>query len=200
MKKIFSYYSRILNDSRSWLRFSFLVFISGIITGVLSGAFHVQAVLDFLQTMLQDLADLGSEAVMVGVVERIFLIWQNNLVAVTFMIFGGFLLGYLPFTSMFANGLILGLVSFLAVEQKQNIGLLLLSIVPRGIIEFPVLLWAGAAGMKLGLKWLRAESGGKRKKVLNDTVLESVAVFAACAVLLVIAAVIEGGLVFELLK
>ncbi len=200
LQNIMSNYSRILHDSRSWLRLAFQAFIAGIIIGVLSGVFHVQAVFDFLQTMLQDLSDLGTEAGTIGIVQRIFLIWQNNLVAVMVMIFGGFLLGYIPFASLFANGLILGLVSVMAVQQKENIGLLLLSIVPHGIIELPVLIWAGAAGMKLGLKWLRPESKGKRKKVLNDTVLEGVTVMAACVVLLLVAAAIEGGLVFELLK
>lgn len=76
-------------------------------------------------------------------------IFKNNLTAMLLMVALGIFFGIFPFFSLFINGLILGYVGDLAMEQVSFFNFAK-AIVPHGILEIPALLLAAAYGLKLG--------------------------------------------------
>jgi len=100
--------------------------------------------------------------------------------------------GFIPFFSLFNIGWELGkLFSF--CFSYQIVGFFVLGIFPHGVIELPAVIIANAWGLKLGLGWIK-QPKGKKRKFIWSTLKEGVYISLGVALLLLIAAIIEGTL------
>jgi len=199
MLRIYHYYLRVLSESKRWWRMAAWLLLFGILAGFVGGVLGWTVFDLLIDESIDSLEDLAQELQASSIPERIAMLWQNNLLVAAGMLFFGFTLGYIPSLLLIVNGLVIGAVFYLAVAQGQTI-LFFVTVLPHAWLEIPALILAGGFGVKLGWLWLMPESKGKRKQVLNDTVLECLAIFGLVAVLLLLAAGIEGGVVMELVS
>jgi stage II sporulation protein M len=129
-------------------------------------------------------------------IERALVIYANNLRATGAMLAAGLLAGIVPALALFVNGAVVGVVMGLG-ERLSPLAVspltLALAILPHGIFEVPALWLAGAWGMRLGLSWLQPDAAGRRTHVLARSAIEAGQVFVLAAVLLLIAAFVEGN-------
>jgi len=105
------------------------------------------------------------------------------------MIFGIFF-GLFSAFSLITNGYLLGFVAMISVREAGV--LVLWRILPHGIFELPALFIALGLGMKLGSHAFRPS-----KNSFKESFVESLRVFLLIIVpLLIIAAIIEGSLIY----
>jgi stage II sporulation protein M len=197
-------YPRILRAGRRWLAAAALLFVIGIAAGYVFAFTHPTLALAEVQPALARLREIGGRvAASRSPVERALLIYVNNLTAVCAMVAGGVLAGVVPALALFFNGVIAGLVMGLAGRLSPNGAsplLLALSIVPHGIFELPAVWLGGAWGMRLGLRWLATDAAGQRMKVFERSAIEAIQVFVLSAVLLLVAAFVEGNVTLALVR
>ncbi len=125
-----------------WLIISSIVFSASIILGTfLPFNFSIDDISP-IGDLVDDLDSMSSPLVFV-------IILLNNITAVTVSFFLSPLLCIVPVLSLTLNGLIIGMVGALVVEQ-QSLIFLLAGILPHGILEIPALLIALAAGLNFG--------------------------------------------------
>ena len=103
----------------------------------------------------------------------------------------GILFGIYPLFATIANGFILGFVASISVSE---VGFLVLwRILPHGIFELPAIFISFGLGLKIGSFIFQK----KKFKSLKNYSLNSLKVFVFIIIpLLIIAAVIEGALIF----
>lgn len=131
------------------MKFYFLAVIAIFIVSIAIGTTHWNE--DLLVNQLKGIKDIvesveGKEATELWLFIGIF---KNNLTAMLLMVAFGIFFGIFPFFSLFINGLILGYVGDLVLEQVSFFNFAK-AIVPHGILEIPALLLAAAYGLKLG--------------------------------------------------
>ena len=123
--------------------------------------------------------------------ELIEFIFLNNIQSSFVGMIFGMIFGILPFITIILNGYILGFVSKMAVAERGFSSLL--SLLPHGIFELPALFISLGLGLKLWTFVFEKEKMNSFKKYL----LNSLKVFLFVIIpLLVIAAIIEGSLIF----
>lgn len=135
----------------------------------------------------------------------VFIFFNNTIISVL-MVYAGAILALPPLFFLLTNGLLLG---YLASESVPHIGwyTFLKSIVPHGIIEIPALILACAYGVRFGLlvvesilsfplRSRRSVNGAKLIRFLRLTF----PLAAVLCVLLLIAAVIESTVTYNLVK
>ncbi|HNT29581.1 MAG TPA: stage II sporulation protein M [bacterium] len=196
MRSVYAYYARLLRSNTRWIRIALFDFGFGIILGLAAKLFSLGSLLELVEGMLAELVKLSEQAVDLAVWERVMLIWQNNIVALGIVIFLGFFGGYFSVLALFGNGLLLGYFLAIALSDFASLADLIISVLPHGIIEIPVIVAAAGFGIKLGWSWLLPQARGRRKQVLNATVLECAAFYGLGVILLLFASIIEGWLVF----
>ncbi len=76
-------------------------------------------------------------------------IFLNNALALFLSIILGIIFGIFPLISVFSNGTMIGIFAFLW-NQDFALSEFLMSIVPHGIIEIPLLIIGSAIGLKIG--------------------------------------------------
>jgi stage II sporulation protein M len=180
-----------------WTRRAAWFLVIGFFSGVISTALGLDMFQVFLDASLEQLEELVVSLQESTLLERILLIFQNNLFVCFLLMVTGFALGWFPALILLTNGVLIGAIFYRSIAAGDLL-LFLISVLPHAWIEIPALLLAAGFGIKLGWQWLMPSSRGRRLKVLNDTVLECVAIFGLVAVMLLIAAVIEGGVVMGL--
>jgi len=123
----------------------------------------------------------------------IWFILQNNVISAFIGMMLGVLLGIVPVFNSLLNGALLGYVFYLASAQG---GLSVIwYIVPHGIFELPAIFIALGLGVRFGMFVFAGK--GKRKREFRKRFWGSVKVFLTVVLpLLIIAAVIEGTLIF----
>ena len=106
------------------------------------------------------------------------------------MVFGVFL-GIFPVISTIANGYLLGFVANFAIQENGIFSLW--RILPHGIFELPAVFISFALGLRIG-----ASIFSKKKfRKFNETFISCLKVFVLIVIpLLIIAAIIEGSLIF----
>lgn len=118
------------------------------------------------------------------------LIMTNN-IRVTFMAFaGGVLLGLLSFWVLAQNGMLLGMVAG-AAQRYAFADNLWGFVAAHGVIELSVIFIAGGAGLQLGWAILRPGLL-TRRSALVVAARRAIRLLVGCALLLVIAGLIEG--------
>lgn len=174
---------QFIKDSRKQIYFAIGVFVFFI----LFGFFTIPPV----ELELKLIEQLKAMALMfdgMGLMQTIWLIFSNNLFVCFITIFLGMLLCIFPFLILLTNGYLIGYVAQKAVSVS---GILILwRLLPHGIFELPAILISAGIGIKLGMSLFR-------KGEFVITFKKSMLVFALVIfILLLIAAIIEGSLVF----
>ena len=124
-------------------------------------------------------------------IELIKFIFVNNIQSSFFGIIFGVFLGIFPVIGAIGNGYILGFVSLMAFE-KEGIDVLL-RLLPHGIFELPAVFISLGLGLKFGTFIFQKNKG----ELFKEYFWNSLRVFLFIVVpLLIIAAIIEGILVF----
>lgn len=122
--------------------------------------------------------------------QLISFIFFNNLKSSFFGWILGFFLGIFPIFAAIFNGYVLGFVS--AMSVKASGVLVLWKLFPHGIFELPAVFISLGMGMKLGLIFFT-----KKKGIFKENLIEAFRVFVSIVIpLLIIAAIIEGSLIF----
>ena len=174
-----------IKESKKFIWAVIAIFVFSLILGVFFQPTEIsKIILDYIEKVVEETQDMSS-------LEMISFIFLNNL-RVGFMgIIYGFLFGIPPVLFALGNGYVVGFVSSLAVSSSGAVSLL--SLLPHGIFELPAIFISFGMGIKLG-------SFIFYKDKLNKFVYffkESLRVFLFVIVpLLIIAAVIEGILIF----
>jgi stage II sporulation protein M len=117
----------------------------------------------------------------------------NNLVAMTVILFGAVSLGLVSVFALVLNGLLVGAVVGIAIQQLSPLVVLAL-LVPHGILEIPALLVAAAIGLRFGRLTVRYIRGLEAALVTARDLREAGWLVAVCAALIVVAAYIEANL------
>jgi stage II sporulation protein M len=183
-------YAALFRDTRPWLMAVTLLFVAGIVAGVLAAVTRPDQLALFLREVTERLRP-ALEALRTGDSGRaIAMILWNNLRVALLIMGAGALVVFLPAPLIMigVNGYLLGAV---ATISGQGLDRVLLSIVPHGIFEVPALVIAGAWSLKMGLNWLLPGAAGRRAEVWRATVFEGVWIVPLVTVLLVVAACVE---------
>jgi len=190
----------IILINRFWLYLASVLFFGGWFIGIANAALGWNLGQEQVEQAIEALRELAQEVGEQSFFQRMIAIFTNNLLVILILGFSGFFtLGYLPLIVLFFNGFLIGMIFHqIAIAEGQMIPFIL-GILPHGIFEIPAILLAGAFGLRLGLLWLMPKSKGKRIHTLNQSVIETIKVMGVVFVLLVIAAFIEGGILFELI-
>lgn len=128
-----------------------------------------------------------------GLFGLIWFIFQNNSSGAFFSMIFGAILGVAPVVNALVNGALLGYVFSLA-SSEAGLGVILY-LVPHGIFELPAVFIALGLGMKFGMFVFAGK--GRRGEEFRKRFWNSLKVFFTIVLpLLIIAAVIEGFLIF----
>jgi len=146
--------------------------------------FVTEQIMKFIQEILEKTHGMS-------MVELINFIFWNNLQSSFFGVIFGVLFGIFPLLASIANGYLVGFVGAMAVEAE---GLsTLLRLLPHGIFELPAIFISFGLGLKLGTFVFQ----DKKVESFKDYLLNSLRVFLFVVIpLLIIAAIIEGMLIF----
>ena len=145
-----------------------------------------ERILEFIKELLKKTAGMSQP-------ELTSFIFFNNLQSSFIGMFFGIVLGIFPVLTTLANGYLLGFVAEKTVG-KEGI-FILWRLFPHGIFELPALFISLGLGLKLGTFIFKKN----KLKVLGTYLLKSIKVFFFIVIpLLIIAAIIEGVLIFFL--
>ena len=180
---------RYLKECKNYIWFSFILFFLLAVVGFLFPIFFQQQILDLIRELINQTQGLS----IWGMIRFIFV---NNLKSSFFAIFCGILFGIIPFAILVVNGYVLG---FVASKTTALQGYLVLwRLLPHGIFELPAVLISIGIGMRLGM-FLFIYKGENKLRELGKWLIESLRVFVFIIIpLLVLAAIIEAGLIIFL--
>jgi len=136
------------------MRLYFVAVVALFVIGIVLGVNHFQEKLIVEQLRgIQEIANSieGKDAKEFWLFIAIF---KNNVIAMFMMVIFGLIFGIMPFFSSLLNGLILGYIGDLSL-QEVSFGQFAKAIVPHGIFEIPALFIAAAYGLKLGAMTFR---------------------------------------------
>ena len=178
-----------IKKSKNYIGFSLIVFFIMGFIGYLFPTLFKEQILNLIKELIEKTEGLSG-------LELIKFIFINNLRSSFFAMILGIFLGIVPFTVILVNGYILG---FVAKVTTNEIGFLVLwRLLPHGIFEIPAIMISVGIGIKLGL-FLFVYKGKNRKKEFLKGLKDSLRVFIFVIIpLLMIAAIIEGGLIWLL--
>jgi stage II sporulation protein M len=148
----------------------------------------------FEQEILEFIKNVSEKTIGMNVLETILFIFFNNLKACFVSIIFGFFFGLIPIIITITNAYLIGFVSRKVVSQEGFF--VLWKLLPHGIFELPAFFLSIGLGINLGMSFFRK---GDSWKNLKNTFRETSRVFVfVILVLLIIAATIEGLLVYYL--
>ena len=175
-----------INESRKYIYFAIAVFFIFTLIGFLIPAPQeiAEQILKFIEELLKKTENMNQ-------FELIRFIFLNNLQSSFYgMIFGVFL-GIFPMITIIANGYLLGFVAAMSVRY-EGISVLW-RLFPHGIFELPAVFISLGLGLKLGMFIFQKNKSEDFKKYSWN----SVKVFVFIIIpLLIVAAIIEGSLIF----
>lgn len=175
-----------IKESKNYIYLAIILFFAFALIGFLVPAPETVSnqIIEFIRQLLEKTEGMSQWEL----VEFIFL---NNIRSSFVGMISGILFGILPFITIFTNGYVLGFVSNMAVAERGFSSLL--SLIPHGIFELPALFISLGLGLKLWTFVFEKEKLESFKKY----VLNSLKVFLFIILpLLIIAAIIEGSLIF----
>ncbi len=145
---------------------------------------------DFISSFISNyVKDVVNQVSGLSWIQLILFIFFNNLKSSFFGLIFGIFLGIFPSFAAVFNGYILGFVSNETV--KTNGIFILWKLLPHGIFELPAVFISLGLGLKLASKLF------DKKKKFGENFINALRVFLFVVVpLLVIAAIIEGSLIF----
>ena len=141
-------------------------------------------ILEYIKQILEQTKDMS----MLQLISFIFL---NNLQASFIGLIFGLFFGFFPVFFAVFNGYLLGVVASLTVSQEGFSSLL--NLFPHGIFELPAVFISLGLGLNLGAFIFQKD----KKEFFKKNVSNSIRVFFFVVIpLLLIAAIIEGSLIF----
>jgi len=138
-------YKNYILSLKSYILIAILIFVFGIFYGY----FTVQTAPHEIETVLEELRKLYEPVFEMSSLGQFLFVLLNNGVALTLIIFSSVIFGFFPFLALLSNGTVLGIVAFFS-QQNFSWSVFFLGTLPHGIIELPVLILAGAIGLKIG--------------------------------------------------
>lgn len=121
----------------------------------------------------------------------------NNLIAMVVLLFGAVSLGLVTVLGLVLNGLVIGAVIGIALQQTTPLVVVAL-ILPHGVLEIPALLIASAVGLRFARLTVRYIRGLEDELLTRRDLREAGWLVAAAALLIVVAAYIEANVTLEL--
>jgi stage II sporulation protein M len=163
-----------------------LFFVSALLGFVYQPPEVINYIMKYVQEILAKTESMSS-------LEMISFIFFNNLKVGFIGLIYGFILGIFPVLSIIINGYVVGYVSSSAIESA-GVGTLL-NLLPHGIFELPAIFISFGMGLKFGTFLFYKEKMKKFVEFFSNSLRVFVFVILP---LLVIAAIIEGSLIFLL--
>lgn len=173
-------------ESKNYIIFAIGIFLLFFLIGFLFPVFFTEQITKILEQLVRQVE--GKNAVQI-----ISFIFLNNLKASFLSLFLGLFLCLFPLSALIVNGYVAGFVSRTAVS-KEGI-LILWRLFPHGIFELPAVLVSMGLGLKLGMIPFK----GKKdmiKEIKKELIDASKFFILIIIPLLIIAAIIEGALIF----
>jgi stage II sporulation protein M len=127
--------------------FIFAVFF--FVFSVVYGYGMAQSSPDEIKQVIEKLKETYEPILEAGVFEQFLMVFLNNAFVGFLTIILGVVFGLFPLFALFSNGMILGVLAFLTI-QEVSAPVFFLGILPHGIIELPVMLAFVAAGLRIG--------------------------------------------------
>ncbi|MCC3376610.1 stage II sporulation protein M [Cohnella sp. REN36] len=190
-------------ETRPYVVFAVILFFAGVVAG---GASHgSMGWLDSQIAALQNLADQASASShpRIAFFKTILL---NNVYKSVLSLYLGLAAAIMPIIMLVLNGVILGYLFGLAADGGANVWLLFVKgILPHGIFELPAIFLACGYGIRLGVQVVRgigralfgrADPWANVARMLKM----SVPVVLFIAVLLLVAALLESTLTYQLVQ
>jgi len=141
----FRKYKEYFYSLKQFIIISLALFIFSIIYGY----FGAQASPEEAKTALLEFEKIFQPILEATPFVQFILIFLNNAFSLFLSIALGIFFGIFPVLSIFSNGTIIGAFIFLW-QQEFSISIFLISIIPHGIIEIPLLIIGSAIGLKIG--------------------------------------------------
>ncbi len=173
-------------------RFIYAVFFIFLFFGVLG--FFFPAPNGVIEQILKFIEELLIKTEGMNQFELTNFILLNNLKSSFLSMIFGILLGIFPLISIIANGYILGFVSAMSVKTGGVV--VLWKLVPHGIFELPAIFISMGLGLKMGTFVLQKNKIESLKRYLWKSLMVFLFVILP---LLVLAAIIEGSLIFSII-
>lgn len=155
--------NEILEDTRSYIRsirkyvlLSAVIFFGAFMAGFMATEIYPQEIKGYIEEAMS-FFDAMQSPTQWG---TFLLIFQNNVKAMLIVVALGIFLGFFSLTFLIANGFILGIFGYLFASQGM-LPVFIMGILPHGIIEIPCMLFAAAAGFKVGATVLKKIFGRK---------------------------------------
>jgi stage II sporulation protein M len=178
---------KFLKEIKKYFLIISLLFFGAALIGYLFPVFLVDFILDYIQQVIEQTQGMGF-------LELLGFILLNNISTAFFGVVLGVLIGIFPVFNAFLNGYVIGFVMN-RIGAEIGFGGVLLRLIPHGIFEIPALIISLGLGLRLGM-FILAKN---KKKDLKYSFENALRVFLFVVVpLLIIAAIIETGLIFLL--
>ncbi|MBP7708543.1 stage II sporulation protein M [Candidatus Pacearchaeota archaeon] len=174
---------KFLNESKKYIFLTAGLFVLFALYGYFSNP-----PIEITNQILVLLKQMVSKFSSLNVYQTIWAIFSNNLLVSFLVLILGVFLGIFPLLALVSNGFILGFVAKKAIEVDGFI--ILWKLFPHGIFELPAVLISIALGIKIGFELFKKDKF--RHNLKNSLFTFFYIVFP----LLIIAAIIEGILVF----
>ncbi|MAG78954.1 hypothetical protein CMI40_01100 [Candidatus Pacearchaeota archaeon] len=175
-----------IKESKNFIYLIIGIFIVFILVGffIPTPQSVVEQILKFIKELLEKTQNMSQG-------ELIRFILLNNSQTSLFGIIFGVLLGIFPIIATIINGYLLGFVASISVEREGFI--ILWKLLPHGIFELPAIFISFGLGLKFGTFIFRKN----KSKSFREYLINSLRVFLFIILpLLIIAAIIEGTLIF----
>jgi len=197
---MFTAYRRLLPRYRNYLLTATLLFALGLGLGVMAVIYYPEAIEQAFRLIGEQLEQLGKDILESPLGQGILILFWHNLRAVLLVAIIGLALGVYPAFSMLFNGLIIGVVGVLSV-QNSSLATFLAGILPHGVFEIPALLLGAAIGLRLGLGPLVARKrstfaspGLTTWQGYGQELRDALVMLSLVVLLLAVAAAIEVGI------
>lgn len=194
-----STYRTLLSRYRNYVWAAALLLSLGILLGVLATLYYPQTIEKALQMVGEELQRLGKDILSSPLGQGILILFWHNLQALLLITVLGLALGVYPAFAMLFNGLIIGVVGALSV-QNSSLAVFIAGILPHGIFEIPALIIGAAIGLRVGIGPLVARPRSPFASPSNRTwrgygpeLHDAVILLSLCVILLAVAAIIEVG-------
>ena len=186
IRNLYSESWNFLKESRNFIYVVILIFVFSALIGFFIPASEVikNKIIDFIKNLISETEGLSQ-------FELIKFIFLNNVQSSFFAMILGIFLGIFPIITMVANGYLLGFVALLSVNAEGVF--ILWRLFPHGIFELPAIFISAGLGLKLGSFLFQKDKIKSFKIYLRKSLITFLAIVVP---LLVIAAIIEGSLIF----
>lgn len=186
LKKEYQKSWNYIKESKKFILIVVWIFLISSLIGFFIQApeFISEKILNFVKEILLKTEDMSQN-------QLISFIFLNNVQSSFFSMMFGIFLGIFPVVSAIMNGYLLGFVANFAIQENGILSLW--RIFPHGIFELPAVFISFALGLRLGVSVFSR----KKFKKFNEQFISSLKAFILIIIpLLIIAAIIEGTLIF----